>query len=110
VKKLVLIFISLDPERDTPEVMKQYVSNFDSALVGLTGTPQQIKQAAEAYRVYYSKVHRKQQSSYLIHHSGFIYLMDTKGRYLAHFSYTIPETELASKSADDTCNTCGVLS
>ncbi len=97
-EKISPIFISLDPERDTTEVMKQYVSNFDSALVGLTGTPQQIKQAAEAYRVYYSKVTQEDSSSsYLIDHSGFIYLMDTKGRYLAHFSHTIPETELASK-------------
>jgi cytochrome oxidase Cu insertion factor (SCO1/SenC/PrrC family) len=96
--KIVPIFISLDPERDTPEAMKQYVSNFDPALVGLTGTPEQIKHAAEVYRVYYSKVTQEDSSaSYLIDHSGFIYLMDTKGRYLAHFSHTIPETELASK-------------
>jgi cytochrome oxidase Cu insertion factor (SCO1/SenC/PrrC family) len=49
------VFISVDPERDTPAVMKNYFANFDSRLIGLTGTPEQVKQAASAYKVYYAK-------------------------------------------------------
>lgn len=97
-KEITPVFISLDPERDTPERVKQYITNFGDTLVGLTGSPAQVKQAANAYRVYYSKVEQENSASgYLIDHSGFVYLMDPKGRYLAHFTHTISETELTSK-------------
>jgi protein SCO1/2 len=97
-KAIVPIFISLDPARDTPRVMKQYVSNFGPRLVGLTGTAEEVKKAADAYRVYFSRVEQPDSASgYLIDHSGFMYLMDPNGRYLAHFSHTIPEGELAQK-------------
>lgn len=97
-KDIIPVFISLDPERDTPARVQQYITNFGDTLVGLTGSPAQVKQAANAYRVYYNKVEQKDSASgYLIDHSGFIYLMDTKGRYVAHFAHTIPETELANK-------------
>ena len=97
-RQVVPLFISLDPERDTPAIVKQYVTNFGDTLIGLTGSPEQVKHAADSYRVYYSKVAQEGSASgYLIDHSGFIYLMDTKGRYLAHFAHTISETDLASK-------------
>lgn len=97
-KSVVPIFISLDPERDTPKAVKRYISNFGDTLVGLTGTPAQVKSAADAYRVYYSRVEQEGSAAgYLIDHSGFIYLMDPKGRYIAHFAHSISETELASK-------------
>jgi cytochrome oxidase Cu insertion factor (SCO1/SenC/PrrC family) len=54
-KKIQPVFVSIDPERDTPEVVKSYVENFGSGLVGLTGAPEQVAQAAKAYRVYYAK-------------------------------------------------------
>ncbi|MBA4274210.1 MAG: SCO family protein [Alphaproteobacteria bacterium] len=96
--KITPIFISLDPERDTPAVVKQYISNFGDTLIGLTGNAEQVKDAADAYRVYYSKVPQPDSASgYLIDHSGFIYLMDKRGRYVAHFAHTISETDLTSK-------------
>jgi cytochrome oxidase Cu insertion factor (SCO1/SenC/PrrC family) len=81
------LFITVDPERDTPEVMAAYVANFDPSIVGLTGSPEQIKQAARAFRAYYAKVKQEGTSdSYTMDHSAFLYLMDPKGAYATHFS------------------------
>ncbi|MGZ0187016.1 MAG: SCO family protein [Alphaproteobacteria bacterium] len=88
------VFISIDPERDTPDVVKDYVSNFHPTMVGLTGTPEQVKAAAKAYRVYFAKgeVDPKAPDDYLMAHSSFIYVMDQQNRYLKHFSVgTSPE-------------------
>jgi protein SCO1/2 len=90
------IFISFDPERDTPEVLKQYVSNFHPRLVGLTGTPEEVAAAAKAYRVYYSKVpNNSAPDTYLMDHSTITYLMDPQGRFLKHFSYSTDSAALA---------------
>lgn len=92
------LFITLDPERDTHEVVGRYVRNFGDTLIGLTGTPAQIRQVADAYHVFFSKSPQPDSAAgYLIDHSGFIYLMDKRGKYIAHFAHTIPEGELASK-------------
>lgn len=97
-QKITPVFVSLDPERDTPQVMGRYVGNFGTRVVGLTGTPAQVRAAAEAYRVHYSKVERPDSAAgYLIDHSGFLYLMDPRGNYIAHFPHTIAEAELAAK-------------
>jgi cytochrome oxidase Cu insertion factor (SCO1/SenC/PrrC family) len=90
------IFISFDPERDTPEVLKQYVSNFHPRLVGLTGTPEEVAAAAKAYRVYYSKVaNSSAPDSYLMDHSTITYLMDPQGKFLKHFTYSTDSAALA---------------
>lgn len=90
------IFISFDPERDTPEVLKQYVSNFHPRLVGLTGTQEEIAAAAKAYRVYYSKVpNSSAPDTYLMDHSTITYLMDPQGKFLKHFSYSTDASALA---------------
>ncbi len=89
------VFITFDPERDTPEVLKQYVSNFHPRLVGLTGTPAEVAAAASAYRVYYSKVAASSADTYLMDHSTIIYLMDPQGKFLRHFSYTTDAATLA---------------
>lgn len=81
------VFISVDPERDTPERMADYVSNFDADIVGLTGTPEQVKRAAKAFRVYYAKVEMDSATGYLMDHSAFTYLMDENGDYVTHFAY-----------------------
>jgi protein SCO1/2 len=92
------VFITLDPERDTPEVMARYVTNFGERLIGLTGTAEQIKSVADAYHVYYSRVEQPESAAgYLIDHSGFVFLMDDDGHYVAHFPHSIPEGELAVK-------------
>jgi len=77
--RVVPIFITIDPERDTPELMAGYVKLFDDRLIGLTGTPQQIAAVARAYRVYYAKVTPKESTTYLMDHSSFLYLMGPDG-------------------------------
>lgn len=95
------IFISFDPERDTPGVLKQYVSNFHRRLVGLTGTPEEIAAAAKAYRVYYSKVpNSSAPDTYLMDHSTITYLMDPQGKFLKHFSYSTDAAAMAKALAE----------
>jgi cytochrome oxidase Cu insertion factor (SCO1/SenC/PrrC family) len=80
------IFISVDPERDTPEMVGQYVRHFHPRLLGLTGTEEQVAEAARAYRVYYRKNESAETTEYLVDHSAITYLMGPDGKYVAHFS------------------------
>jgi protein SCO1/2 len=80
------IFITIDPARDTVEQMKLYASNFHPRLIALTGTPEQVAEAAKAYRVYYEKGKSTGGGNdYLMDHTVFIYLMGRDGKYLSHF-------------------------
>jgi cytochrome oxidase Cu insertion factor (SCO1/SenC/PrrC family) len=78
------IFITVDPERDTPEQLKEYLSMFHPRFVGLSGDPVAIKQAAQAYRVYYARADLVKRD-YTIDHSAFIFLIGRKGEYLGFF-------------------------
>ena len=94
-KKVQPIFITLDPERDTPAVVGPYVQHFGPGLIGLTGSAEQIKQAAQAYKIYYRKVEDTESAmGYVIDHSGFMYLMGPDGKYITHFPHTIAEQSL----------------
>lgn len=88
-EEVVPIFITLDPKRDTPEKMKDYVAAFHPLMVGLTGSEEQVAAAAKAYRVYYRYVPNKTSGelgdNYAVDHTGYVYLMDRSGNYLAHF-------------------------
>lgn len=88
------IFISVDPERDTQEKLKEYASNFTPSLLALTGTQEQIDQAASAFRVYHAKGERQADGSYSVDHSGFIYAMDRSGNYIAHFRHDDPAARI----------------
>ncbi len=79
------MFITVDPERDTPEKMKNYISLFNPSLVGLTGTPDQIKQALKGYKIYAAKVQDAGMSDYTMDHSSFIYFMGPDDRLLYIF-------------------------
>jgi len=82
------LFITVDPERDSPSVLASYVPQFYERLIGLTGTPEQIAHVAKAYRVYYAKVEDKDSpGAYLMDHSAFVYLMGPDGKYLTMFSH-----------------------
>ena len=95
------VFISVDPERDTVEQMAAYVTHFHDRLVGLTGTVEQIKAAAKAFRVYHKKVDDDSSGAgYTIDHSSIIYLMDEKGAYAAHFAYGTDPAKMAEKIAE----------
>jgi protein SCO1/2 len=79
------LFITVDPERDTPPVMKDYLSSFDPRLVGLTGDAAAVAAAAKAYRAYFKKV-PLDQGGYTMDHTAIVYLMDKQGRFVAPFS------------------------
>jgi protein SCO1 len=79
------LFISVDPERDTPDVLGAYVVQFHPRLIGLTGTPDQIRKVADSYEAYYAKYFPPNGAVYLIDHTGFIYLMGRSGEYLGFF-------------------------
>ncbi len=84
--KVQPLFITIDPQRDTPEVMRQYTQSFDSRIIGLTGTPQQIAAVAEEYGAYYVR-HQTGPSAedYVMDHSVYLYLMDPGGNYVRAF-------------------------
>ncbi|HUJ48524.1 MAG TPA: SCO family protein [Rhizomicrobium sp.] len=79
------LFITVDPERDTPAVLKDYLSNFDPHLRGLTGDQASINAAIKAYRVYAKKV-PLDNGDYTMDHTAVVYLMDKDGRFVAPFS------------------------
>jgi protein SCO1/2 len=79
------LFMTVDPERDTPSIMKDYLSSFDPHLTGLTGDPAAVAAAGKAYRVYYKKV-PLDQGGYTMDHTAIVYLMDKDGRFVSPFS------------------------
>lgn len=94
--KIQPVFITIDPERDTPETMKIYVSNFHPRLVGLSGSAEDIAAVAKAYRVYYAKAKgTEDKSDYLMDHSTILYLMGPDGKFAKHFAYGTDAKALA---------------
>jgi protein SCO1 len=94
------IFITVDPQRDTPPVMKQYVSAFTPSLIGLTGTPAQIAAVAKEYRVYYAKhVTGPGPNDYSMDHSSIIYLMGPDGKFIAPIAAGESGAEMAKDIA-----------
>ena len=82
--KVTPIFITIDPDRDTPAAMKSYAANFTPRLVALSGSPDAIAATAKLYRIYYKKV--GEGADYSMDHTALVYLMGPDGNYLAHFS------------------------
>ena len=85
--RLQAVFVSLDPERDTPEVLKAYVGNFDPDFVALTGTPDEIAAVAKDFKIFYKKVPGKTPETYTLDHSAGTYLYDTKGQLRVYERY-----------------------
>jgi protein SCO1/2 len=84
-RNVVPIFISVDPDRDTPGVMKDYVSSFGPEFVGLTGSTQQVSDVEHAYRVYAAK-HPTANGDYDMDHSSIVYVMNPDGQFVSDFS------------------------
>jgi protein SCO1/2 len=78
------LFVTVDPERDTPEKLKDYISSFHPRLTGVTGKPEDVERMLKAYRVYFRKV--PTDSGYTMDHTALVYLMDKQGRFVAPFS------------------------
>ncbi|MBM3543211.1 MAG: SCO family protein [Alphaproteobacteria bacterium] len=94
---VVPIFITLDPERDTPEVVASYVKNFGPEFVGLTGSPEAIAEAAKSYRVAYSKFTpegAEDAGNYSIDHTALVYLMGPDGEFITHIPYGTPAAKM----------------
>jgi protein SCO1/2 len=89
------LFVSVDPERDTPEKLKQYLSSFDPRVIGLTGTQAQVDAIKKAYRVYSKKVPLK-DGDYTMDHTAVVYLMDKNGRFIAPFNLQRSADEAAA--------------
>ena len=85
--KLQAIFVTVDPERDTPEVLKAYMANFDPSFVGLSGTPEQLAAMAKDYKVYFKKVEGKTPTSYTMDHSAASYIYDPQGNLRLYSRY-----------------------
>ena len=93
--KIQPLFITIDPLRDTPDLMSAYVEQFHPEIVGLTGSEEQIAEVAKAYRVFYAKVDTGDPDYYLMDHSTFTYLMAPDGDNIAIFPYDTPPDEMA---------------
>jgi protein SCO1/2 len=79
-KDLTTLFVTVDPERDTPAVLKEYISNFGGNTIALSGTPEQVAEVAKAYRVFYKKVPTS-DGGYTMDHTAVLYLMNREGRF-----------------------------
>lgn len=91
------VFISVDPARDTPEAVKKYIKEFHPRFVGLTGTDEQVQQAAKAYRIYISRSipAGDNDQDYLVDHSIFFFLMDPQGNFMDFFGRNATADEIA---------------
>ena len=85
--KLQAVFVSLDPERDTPEVLKAYLANFDQSFVGLSGTPEELAAVVKDFKIYFKKVPGKTEGTYTVDHSAGTYLYDPQGRLRIYERY-----------------------
>jgi len=92
------IFITLDPERDTPANLESYAQNFHKDFVMLRGSKDQVDKALKAYRVYAAKAAPWQDEE--INHSSLIYFMDKNGNYLAHFNHQTPASDMVTRVRD----------
>jgi cytochrome oxidase Cu insertion factor (SCO1/SenC/PrrC family) len=91
------VMITIDPERDTPEVLAEYVPLFHERLIGLTGTAEEIRDVATQFRVFYQRFDSNQYTYYLMDHSSFVYLLDREGDVASMFRYgTAPEDMAAA--------------
>jgi protein SCO1 len=103
--KLQVVFLTVDPERDTPEVLKAYMGNFDPSFIALRPTMDQLPQVAKDFKIYYKKVDGKTPGSYSMDHSAGSYIYDTKGQVRLYSRYgndpagLVSDVQLLLKSA-----------
>jgi len=94
--KLQLLFVSVDPERDTPAVLKAYMTGFDPSFLGLyAGSPEKLAELARAFKIYYKKVEGKTPASYTLDHTASSYIYDPQGRLRLNSRYGTPADAVA---------------
>jgi len=91
------VFVSIDPERDTPAKLKPYVRTFAGDFIGLTGTPQEIARIGDAYHVYYKKA-PLQGGGYMMDHSTVLFLLGADGAYLDHYGRALSVDDISSRA------------
>jgi protein SCO1 len=97
-KAIKVLFVSVDPERDTPAVMKDYLASFDPRVIGLTGSPEATAAMEKSYRVYARKVSGK-EGDYSMDHTAIVYLMNKDGRFVNAFNIDQPPQAAAQELA-----------
>ncbi|MDE0147933.1 MAG: SCO family protein [Rhodospirillaceae bacterium] len=90
------VFVSVDPDRDTPERLTTYREAFDERILMLTGSEAAVARAAKAYKVGYSRMKPAEDGSYMVNHTALIYLMGPDGGYITHFPFRIAPDKLAA--------------
>jgi protein SCO1/2 len=90
------VFVTVDPERDTPEVLKAYLASFDPSFVALRGSPEQTAAAAREFKVFYAKVPGRTAGNYTVDHTAGSYVFDAKGRLRLFERYGTPSDALAA--------------
>ncbi len=96
-KMVTPVFISIDPERDTPEVVAEFTDIMHPRMIGLTGTPEQVKAASKAYRTYYKKQEEGDPEYYLMDHSTFTYLVLPKYGFVEFFKRDVTPEQMAER-------------
>ncbi|MBS0468874.1 MAG: SCO family protein [Proteobacteria bacterium] len=94
--KLQGIFVTVDPERDTPDMLKSYMATFDPSFIALRGTPDQLAAVAKDFKIYYKRVDGQTPTSYTMDHSAGSYVYDTKGRLRVYHRYGAGAQSLAA--------------
>jgi protein SCO1/2 len=94
-KKLQPVYVTLDPERDTPARLKAYLDNFEGKIVGLTGTAAEVAQATRLYRVRYEREEGKSATEYLVSHTAYVYVVDRRGKLRYVFPPDVEDALLA---------------
>ena len=98
-RRVQAIFISVDPDRDTPQQLATYTDFFDKRIIGLTGSPALIQAAARNFKVRYEKVIKENQDprNYAVDHSAGLYLLGPEGAFIKKFAYATPADSMASE-------------
>jgi len=94
--KLQVLFVTVDPERDTPEVLAKYVPAFDSSFIGLRGNSAETSKAAREFKVFFQKVPNREGTSYNVDHTAASYVLDTEGRLRLFVRHTQPVEEIVA--------------
>ncbi|KAL0277708.1 UNVERIFIED_CONTAM: hypothetical protein PYX00_004902 [Menopon gallinae] len=92
--KVIPVFITVDPERDTPSVIGKYVKEFSDKIIALTGTTEQIKEVCKKFRVYYSPGKKNRDSDYIVDHSIITYLMNPEGEFIDYYGVNISAEQM----------------
>merc|ERR1712150_156758 len=85
IQNIQSYYISIDPERDTPELAHEYVQDYSTDIIGLSGSYEQVDSASKQFRIYYSKAPGNDPNDYLVDHTICIYLMDPNGEFIEYF-------------------------